>query len=770
MRLACCGAIVILVFSGTAAAQQERLIGALQDWDAGAVVLGPVRQAPLAGMLARDVQARLRSANRADRAAWTTVGDRTAWERLRDERLARLRASLGTFPRPPRDLKTRVIATHAGDGYSVDNLVFESRPGVVVTANLYRPAVTGAALPGIVIVHSHHQPKHTGARQDMAMTWARAGCLVLVPDLPGHGERRQHPFGSDVDSAPHDYHFRYDLGMQLHLVGDSLMGWMAWDLMRGVDLLLAESALDRQRIVLVSEPAGGGDVAAVTAALDSRIAGVVVNNFGGPQPETPYPLAADAEESFDYAGGGSWESTRNLRCSARDGFLPWTIVAASAPRRVVYYHEFYWDRGNDPVWARLQKVYSFYGAGAALEGVAGQGFVVGAPPQNTHWIARSRELLYPTLERWFHIKNPGAEYDRRRPPEELLCLAPAERTPLLPLLSQLGAERAEAARRERAALAPAQHRARLRQQWAGLLGDVAPKADPVVAGLPLEETRFGRISAERIHLVTEPGIVVPLVLLRPPVARAPVVLALAQEGKLALLRQRAETLAALLDSGVAVCVPDLRGCGETSPGTARDRRSSATALSASELMFGQTLLGSRLRDLRSVLCYLRQRPEIDATRLAMWGDCFSAPNPDGTNLAVPYSAEGRPAQAEPLGGLLALLAGLFEDDVQAVYVRGGLSDYQSMLETPFCYVPHDAVVPGILTVGDLADVAAALAPRPLCLHDMVDGHNRPVAPPVLAQRYNRVSAAYRAAGAPAAIQLGSAPASVARWLAERLKS
>src|SRR5262249_45428438 len=146
-----------------------------------------------------------------------------------------------------------------------------------------------------------------------------------IPDHLGHGERRQHPF---VDSSPHDYHFRYDNSQQLYLVGESLMGWLVHDLMRGVDVLLAQTGIDPARIVLISEPAGGGDVAAVTAALDSRIAGVMVNNFGGPQPETPYPLPADAEESFDYTGTGSWESTRNLRLSAREGFLPWVIVAS----------------------------------------------------------------------------------------------------------------------------------------------------------------------------------------------------------------------------------------------------------------------------------------------------------------------------------------------------------------------------------------------------------------------------------------------------------
>src|SRR5262249_43195246 len=306
-----------------------------------------------------------------------------------------------------------------GDGYRVDNLVFQSRSGLVVTANLYRPARSPAAMPGIIISHSHHQPKHVGARQDMAMTWARAGCLVLVPDHLGHGERRQHPF---PEPSPHDYHFRYDNGIQLHLVGESLMGWMAWDLMRGADVLLGQPGIDPRRLLLTPEPAGGGDVAAVTAALDGRIAGVMVNNFGGPQPETAYPLPRDAEQSFNYAGSGSWESTRNLRLSARDGFLPWVIVAACAPRRRVYYHEFYWERDEDPVWKRLQRVHGFYGAKGSLVGLSGSGFVVGDAPENTHWLPGNRELLYPTLERWFRIPNPKKEYSKRLPAADLLCL------------------------------------------------------------------------------------------------------------------------------------------------------------------------------------------------------------------------------------------------------------------------------------------------------------------------------------------------------------
>jgi hypothetical protein len=230
-------------------------------------------------------------------------------------------------------------------------------------------------------------------------------------------------------------------------------------------------------------------------------------------------------------------------------------------------------------------------------------------------------------------------------------------------------------------------------------------------------------------------------LLLPPRAerkRLPVVVGVCQEGKQMFLKQRSAEIAELLQGGAAVCLLDVRGTGESKPEGGRGRTSAATSISATELMLGQTLLGSRLRDLRSALAWLRSRPELDGKRLLLWGESFAPVNPPDARLEVPLDAEKLPQQSEPLGGLLVLLAVLYEDDLRGVYGRGGLVSFASLLEGPFLWVPHDAVIPGALTAGDLPDLASALR-LPIRLDGLVDGLNRAVST-------ERARSIYRAAG------------------------
>lgn len=740
-------------------------------------------------MLSSNIRNRRRERNEQDVEQWRSISSREDWERLRDARIARLKKSLGTFPEPPTDLKVRVTKTLKGDGFFVDCVVFESRPGLLVTANLYRPAesrrrISGERMPGILIVHSHHNPKTQGELQDMGMTWARQGCVVLMMDQLGHGERRQHPYRTSNDFpdsfrvSRQDYYFRYNVGIQLHLIGDSLIGWMAWDLMRGVDLLLQRPGIDPGRIILLGAVAGGGDPCAVTAAIDSRIAAAVPFNFGGPQPENVFPLPKDAELSFNYIGGGSWESTRNLRVSARDGFLPWVIVGSVAPRRLLYAHEFSWDREHDPVWKRLQKIYEWYDVPDRLASAKGYGKVSLSSKEASHCNnigAHHRSQIHPAFEKWFGIPAPDPEYRERIESSEILCVenvkaADVGLTPAHRLADRVARDRIRSARKALAQKTAAGRAEQLQARWAKVLG--LPREMRVSGLEPAVETA-GRIRFMKTLRGIDEGITVPLLILFPadaPKSGAPLVVVVSQSGKAALLKERSNEIAELLDAGIAVALPDLRGTGETRPGTYRGRRSYATGLSSSEFMLGETLVGQRLHDLLNVLRRVKHYSLIDEKRIAVWGESLAKVNGPESRIAIPLGIDGEPAHSEPLGPMLALLAAVFEPDVDAVLARGGLISFRSVLDSQFVWLPHDAVVPGVLTTGDLADLAAAVAPRSLRLDGMVTGLNQAAAKQAVRDEWQIATEAYAKAGAADRLVFSSSTGSTgaARWLIESL--
>jgi hypothetical protein len=189
-------------------------------------------------------------------------------------------------------------------------------------------------------------------------------------------------------------------------------------------------------------------------------------------------------------------------------------------------------------------------------------------------------------------------------------------------------------------------------------------------------------------------------------------------------------------------------------------------------MLGNTLLGARLKDLRAVVAYLGSRPDLDAQRMAVWGDSFAPVNPQqGLVDEAPGFRIGPVIQhqAEPLGGALAILGALYEDRLRTVAVRGGLIGYLSILDDAFAYVPEDVVAPGILEVGDLPDVAATLAPRPLLLESLVDGKNRLAPEPALRSALALVYDSYRGAPNQLAVRTEERAPHLAEWLMEKLR-
>lgn len=702
-------------------------------------------------MLQRHTQARRDRINREDMASWFAIDSLSDWEAFMHPRINALRTSLGSFPTPPDRLNVHISGTLEGEGYHIENLVFESRPGIYVSANLYCPNPLREKMPGIILIHSHHNPKTQGELQDMGILWARAGCFVLVMDQFCYGDRRDHAF------APRqDYWFRSITSHQLHTIGDSLMGWMVWDIHRGVDLLLSRSGIDPKKIIAMGSVAGGGDPCAVAAALDRRIDCAVPFNFGGPQPETTYPMSEDIAHTFNYMGSGAWESTRNLRLSGRDGFLPWLIVGSIAPRKLIYAHEFEWDQDRDPVWQRLQKIYAWYDATDNLNHTKGFGLLQGRPPQASHCNnigVPHRQRIYSALKHWYDIAPPSQEVQERFPDEHLQSLTPQFRQqhnvqPIHKVLYQIGQERSQQTQRKT-----------IQNAWASLLG-TTDIGVPEVQSHSTEMTNG--IQIERIVLTTDTSLNIPFLILSPPHAKPEnLIIAIAQTGKKRLLSARAQDYAKLLDGDHSICLIDVRGTGETAPEGTRGFRSAASSVSANQLMFGQTLLGAQLCDLRTLITHHQNR----FAHISLWGDSLAPTNTPSFQDPL-INEEPSPHHAEPLGGLLAMLGALFEPNIKVVVASGMFTGFLSLLDDTFCYVPHDAVIPGALTAGDLCDITAALAPTPIRLENLVDGRNCPVSAEQVHLIYAGAQASY--AKTPNALSLSDTETTATTWLLDHL--
>lgn len=599
-------------------------------------------------------------------------------------------------------------------------------------------------------------------------------------------------YGDRIETYPWDrnnYNYRYIAGEQLYLAGSSLATWMMWDTMRGIDLLCARPDVNAKQIILVGAVAGGGDPAAETAALDPRVAAVIPFNFGEAMPETSRFIPYKNLWPLDLAepNPGDWDTSRVVRRSVVDEFLQWFLCASVAPRRFIYSYELGWHVEDLPAWARYQRVFALYNATRNLADAHGFGPFPG-PGEAWNIGPAQRQSLYPTLERWFGIPSPygggGSDVNLapypevdRRPVDELSVLTPAvageiHNRSVHAIARDEGLTEVAAARQFLAGLPPAERVKRLQSTWAKKLGDIEPNRHPEVA---VKWTKLmPGTQVEAIALTVEPEVVVPLLLLNPLSAlghRAPVVVAVAEGGKDLFLAEHSREIESLLKAGVGVCLPDLRGTGETSADSRRDPDSAESIQFSTALTLGDTLVGLRLKDLRTVLAYLSGRENIDHQRIGIWGDSLAPTNPASLLLnEVPQWRIGPEIeqQAEPLGGLVALLAALYEPGVHAVSVNGGLVSFASVLDDTFTYVPQDVIVPGILEVGDLPDVESALAPRALRLSGMVDGLDRLVPQGELERQLDPVSTGYHDASPALAIVPSSSGQATVDWFVKHL--
>src|SRR5256714_1516647 len=212
--------------------------------------------------------------------AWSEDNDRIkAWDAIHNEReflktqselRQKLLQMIGGLPEVKTELHPRVTGRVQMDGFAIEKLIFQSLPGVYVTALVYVPDDHSRKHPA-VLVPAGHAADGKFHYQELSQRLVGRGYVVISWDPVGQGERSQFWDAAAGRS-------RYNLicgehalmGNLAYLAGTNLARWEIWDGIRAVDYLLTRPEVDGQRISITGT-SGGGFQAALIAALDERI-------------------------------------------------------------------------------------------------------------------------------------------------------------------------------------------------------------------------------------------------------------------------------------------------------------------------------------------------------------------------------------------------------------------------------------------------------------------------------------------------------------------
>src|SRR5438093_1697365 len=201
---------------------------------------------------------------------------------------AKLTELVGGFPSQREPLRPITLDTRTFPGYRREKIVFDSGPGVSVLGYLLlpaapTPAATMICVPGhgrgvddIVGIDEQGRERtdKPGYQHDFAIQVAEAGLAALAIEPMGFGCRR------DAINAGHGLSFKAcePVAGGALLVGETMIGWRVWDVMRTLDYIATRPELDSSRVGCMGI-SGGGMVTLFAAALEPRLRVAMVSGY-----------------------------------------------------------------------------------------------------------------------------------------------------------------------------------------------------------------------------------------------------------------------------------------------------------------------------------------------------------------------------------------------------------------------------------------------------------------------------------------------------------
>jgi dienelactone hydrolase len=583
-------------------------------------------------------------------------------------------------------LNQRTTGAFEREAYRVEKLVYESRPGLYVPANLYIPKSGAPPYPGVLFQMGHTLNGKAGdTYQKCCQGLARLGYVVLAFDPMGQGERTYYPKPDGVTTRLRSADEEHSLpGRQMLLVGDTATRLQVWDAVRSLDVLAAHPLVDPKRLASTGQ-SGGATLTMLLAAVDDRLAAAAVSSGN-----TENFACAD----FDPPGSVD-DAEQDLVGSGPVAFDRWDLLYPLAPKPLLIIasaHDFfgtysprYLSNGREE-FARLQKVYAALGNSEQVR------WVETPTPHGLGYGLRCH--IYAWFERWLKGRNVEALDEPPVKPERDETLW-AGRTGNV--VRDFGSKRPVILARERAAQF---HPSVLSRAEIATLLRVDPNHAPT-------SRIAGRVRSEACDIVAievhpAPRVSAPAWVFAPRNAdpSKPVLLVVEPRGRNARWRE-GDLYHQLAATGMVVCAADVRGIGDLVPEVGRGAQhyeiphAREEAYAWASLILGAPLLGQRVADL---LCFVNAFSELPETR--------------GRHVVLAALGE----MAAP-----AMFAAALHDRIERAYFSGALASYRSILDVDAYKQPFANFLPGILERTDLPQVAAAASPRRIVIAGAVDG-------------------------------------------------